>query len=165
MQASISILSRALLLLFMSLQWQTPGAAGPGAPKDKFPHYNPAHTVIKCPYIPAGMKSTQLDPAAGLLAVRHTLIRRFNAVIHRVAHQVYQRIGKGLNDLKNELEKADGKSEESLFKSAAFDNATVALMMIDRDFIVTYVNETTQQLLSEQAETFKKFWPNFFRGR
>jgi len=27
-------------------------AAGPGAPADQFPDYHPAHTVIKCPYLP-----------------------------------------------------------------------------------------------------------------
>ena len=35
-------------------------AAGPGAPKDKFPDYHPAHTVIKCPYLPDGLKDIPL---------------------------------------------------------------------------------------------------------
>lgn len=30
-------------------------AAGPEVSKEMFPHYNPAHTVIKCPYIPEGL--------------------------------------------------------------------------------------------------------------
>jgi hypothetical protein len=31
-------------------------AAGPQIIGDKFPDYHPAHTVIKCPYLPAGLK-------------------------------------------------------------------------------------------------------------
>jgi Ca2+-binding RTX toxin-like protein len=30
-------------------------AVGPEVTKDKFPHYHPAHTVIKCPYLPKGL--------------------------------------------------------------------------------------------------------------
>jgi hypothetical protein len=35
-------------------------AAGPGGASDKFPDYNPAHTVIKCPHIPDGIKEIPL---------------------------------------------------------------------------------------------------------
>jgi hypothetical protein len=38
--------------------WTVLHAAGPGGDQSKFPDYNPAHTVIKCPYIPP-----HLDPA------------------------------------------------------------------------------------------------------
>ena len=34
-------------------------AAGPGGSEEQFPEYNPAHTVIKCPFLPPN-----LDPAA-----------------------------------------------------------------------------------------------------
>lgn len=35
-------------------------ATGPDITDDKFPDYNPAHTVIKCPYLPEGMKEIPL---------------------------------------------------------------------------------------------------------
>lgn len=41
-------------------------AAGPEITKEKFPDYNPAHTVIKCPYIPAGM--VEIPKCGGLEA-------------------------------------------------------------------------------------------------
>ncbi len=41
------------------------------------------------------------------------------------------------------------------------DKVTTAVMMVDRDFIVTYVNESTRQLLSQNAGEFRKVWPNF----
>jgi len=41
------------------------------------------------------------------------------------------------------------------------DNVTTAVMMVDRDFIVTYVNDATRQLLSKHAADFRKVWPSF----
>jgi hypothetical protein len=35
-------------------------AAGPEVTTERFPDYNPAHTVIKCPYIPSGLKEIPL---------------------------------------------------------------------------------------------------------
>ena len=62
MQADISLLLKLFLQLCIFLLSHSAGAAGPGAPQDKFPDYDPAHTVIKCPYIPDGMKNI---PACG----------------------------------------------------------------------------------------------------
>src|SRR5690606_28762246 len=38
---------------------------------------------------------------------------------------------------------------------------TSAVMMIDRDFIVTYVNKPTMNLFNNNLDAFKKAWPNF----
>jgi hypothetical protein len=35
-------------------------AAGPQVTEERFPDYNPAHTVIKCPYLPGGLKEVPL---------------------------------------------------------------------------------------------------------
>ena len=35
-------------------------AVGPEVTRDQFPDYDPAHTVIKCPYLPAGMTDIPL---------------------------------------------------------------------------------------------------------
>ncbi|MEM9880714.1 MAG: PAS domain-containing methyl-accepting chemotaxis protein, partial [Pseudomonadota bacterium] len=44
---------------------------------------------------------------------------------------------------------------------AAVDGAQTAIMMVDRDFIVTYVNEQTKQLLADNEAAFKTVWPDF----
>ena len=41
------------------------------------------------------------------------------------------------------------------------DKVSVAIMMIDRDFMVTYVNQPTIDLLKKHAEAFRKLWPTF----
>lgn len=47
----------ALLCLVAGLLVSLPTlAAGPEITQDKFPDYKAAHTVIKCPYLPAGLK-------------------------------------------------------------------------------------------------------------
>ncbi len=51
--------------------------------------------------------------------------------------------------------------EEATFKSAAFAGSAAAMMMIDRDFKVTYVNESTMKLLRDNADAFRKVWPSF----
>ncbi len=41
------------------------------------------------------------------------------------------------------------------------DNSDSAFMMIDRDFIVTYMNEQTSGMLNKYAEVFRSIWPSF----
>jgi methyl-accepting chemotaxis protein len=50
---------------------------------------------------------------------------------------------------------------EATAKSAAFAGSSSAMMMIDRDFKVTYANESTLKLLRTNAEAFRKIWPTF----
>ena len=61
------------------------------------------------------------------------------------------------NDI-TELEKA---ARVSLFKGAGFDGSSVAMMLVDRDFNVTQVNESTIELLKENEAVFKEIWPSF----
>lgn len=53
------------------------------------------------------------------------------------------------------------KSDEWLAKERSVEKGSVAVMMIDRDFRVTYVNEATRSLLSKNAQAFRTIWPNF----
>ena len=41
------------------------------------------------------------------------------------------------------------------------ENSEAAFMMVDRDFVVTYMNEASRQLLTGHQNTFRKFWPKF----
>jgi methyl-accepting chemotaxis protein len=70
-------------------------------------------------------------------------------------------ISKALKFAKHNQERAEKSSYEALFKSSAFEGSSVAMMMIDRDFNVTYVNASTKKLLGDNAEVFRTIWPNF----
>lgn len=70
------------------------------------------------------------------------------------------------NYIGNTLEWADvtelrRREDENTRLQAAVDGAQTAIMMVDRDFIVTYVNEETRALLSRHEETFRQVWPDF----
>ncbi len=41
------------------------------------------------------------------------------------------------------------------------DQSEGAVMMIDRDFIITYANETTVAMLNKYASIFREVWPSF----
>ena len=56
---------------------------------------------------------------------------------------------------------AEVAAREALFKSSAFTGASVAMMIIDRDFKVMYVNEATKRLFTENATAFRAVWPTF----
>ncbi len=43
----------------------------------------------------------------------------------------------------------------------ALENVSVAVMMVNRDFIVTHVNQATKNLLITRSAAFRKLWPNF----
>ena len=49
----------------------------------------------------------------------------------------------------------------SVFKSAAFDVSSSAMMLVDRDLKVQFVNAATVSLLSTHKAAFAKIWPGF----
>ncbi len=55
----------------------------------------------------------------------------------------------------------DTNTDLGQFIQSAVDQSTVAFMMIDRDFIVTYVNKATMKLIEKHELTFQKRWPQF----
>ena len=63
--------------------------------------------------------------------------------------------------LRDNLADAAKLSVEMDYKSSAFEGSANAMMTIDRDFKVTYVNEATMALLREHADLFKEKWPTF----
>lgn len=50
---------------------------------------------------------------------------------------------------------------EVLNRANALDNAVTAVMMIDRDFNITYANQSTLNMLGEHEETLKTIYPEF----
>jgi len=56
--------------------------------------------------------------------------------------------------------RAGGHSAAEI-KAQVIDKVTSAIMMVDRDFIVTYVNPSTRDLLKRNETAFRKIWPTF----
>ncbi|KKN26596.1 hypothetical protein LCGC14_0873140 [marine sediment metagenome] len=52
-------------------------------------------------------------------------------------------------------------TDESVNTAFALDNAVTAIMMIDRDFTITYANHSTLSMLGEHEETLKSVYPGF----
>ena len=63
MKRNIALKVNAVLLMSSFFMVGSVYSAGPGGSEERFPDYNPAHTVIKCPYIPEGM--TQIPLCGG----------------------------------------------------------------------------------------------------
>jgi methyl-accepting chemotaxis protein len=53
------------------------------------------------------------------------------------------------------------RAGEATFKGAAFEGSAGAMMMIDRDLKVLYVNDATKKLFREHASSFRAAFPNF----
>ena len=70
-------------------------------------------------------------------------------------------IARALDELKQDRISAHDAAKVALFKSAAFEGSSVAMMMVDRDLNVTFVNESTRELLSRHEDAFQAVWPNF----
>jgi methyl-accepting chemotaxis protein len=54
-----------------------------------------------------------------------------------------------------------GGHDVNALKADIVDKVSAAIMMVDRDFIVTYVNGPTRELLSKNAVAFAAIWPGF----
>ena len=74
-------------------------------------------------------------------------------------------VGKAVNELsdtlKADLERVQNEAWSARFKSTAFEGSTNAMMVIDRDFNVIFVNEATKKLLTDNIHAFRELWPNF----
>jgi methyl-accepting chemotaxis protein len=61
----------------------------------------------------------------------------------------------------SDITSAVASSQQTATLQRAIDSVATAIMMVNREFIVTYVNETTKQLLAAHAGEFRKVWPSF----
>jgi len=60
----------------------------------------------------------------------------------------------------NKTKKSSANQLDVAIRSALTE-VSAAVMMVDRDFIVTYVNNATKKLFTDHAEVFKKAFPDF----
>jgi PAS domain S-box-containing protein len=56
---------------------------------------------------------------------------------------------------------SSGHYDVAALKGDVVDKVSAAIMMIDRDFVVTYVNGPTRELLRKNAAAFAAMWPGF----
>ena len=56
---------------------------------------------------------------------------------------------------------SSGHYDVAALKGDIVDKVSAAIMMIDRDFVVTYVNGPTRELLRKNAAAFAAMWPGF----
>lgn len=57
--------------------------------------------------------------------------------------------------------KQTSTSNEAVFKSSAFDSSSSAMMLVDRDLKVQFINKATVDLLNRHQDAFKTLWPDF----
>jgi|GEM_PF-286614 len=60
---------------------------------------------------------------------------------------------------------SNSNNEQNAFIQSALDQSGTSFMMIDRDFIITYANESTMKLLKSHEATFQKKWPAFVANK
>ncbi|MEO1042858.1 MAG: PAS domain S-box protein [Pseudomonadota bacterium] len=53
------------------------------------------------------------------------------------------------------------QAAEMVFKSSALETTSSAIIMVDRDLIVTYANDSTFKLFADAEDEFRKHWPDF----
>ena len=66
-----------------------------------------------------------------------------------------------LTQFRDKLATAKDLNESAAAKSAAFEGSSSAMMIIDRDFIVTHSNQATKKLFTDNAALFRTIWPDF----
>ena len=59
---------------------------------------------------------------------------------------------------------SSGHYDVAALKGDVVDKVSAAIMMIDRDFVVTYVNGPTRELLRKNAAAFAAMWPGLRSG-
>ncbi|MBU2865869.1 methyl-accepting chemotaxis protein [Pacificibacter marinus] len=70
-------------------------------------------------------------------------------------------IANALDEFRNALGRAEQATSDGLFKGAAFEGSSAALMMINQDFIITYMNTAALSLMKDHQETFQGLFPDF----
>ncbi len=55
----------------------------------------------------------------------------------------------------------DGFEEEAFILQGSFDSAKTPVMMIDRDLVITYANDSTMKILRDNEETLRSLYPGF----
>ncbi|WP_066709455.1 methyl-accepting chemotaxis protein [Celeribacter ethanolicus] len=70
-------------------------------------------------------------------------------------------IANALDDFRHALGRAEQATRDGLFKGAAFEGSSAALMMIDQSFTITYMNSAVHDLLKQNEPVFREMFGSF----
>ncbi|MGC1427407.1 MAG: methyl-accepting chemotaxis protein [Albidovulum sp.] len=70
-------------------------------------------------------------------------------------------IARSLEAFRDSLARSVEIARDAAFKSAAFEGSSAALMIVDQDYRVTYVNPSVHQLFTKHAAEFRIIAPDF----
>lgn len=74
-------------------------------------------------------------------------------------------IARNLETCRERLAKAEAEAKMTLFRSRAFSNSSVAMMMVDRDGNIIEVNGSTSEMFTSIQDDLRKKWPGFDASR
>ena len=60
-----------------------------------------------------------------------------------------------------DVTEAEREATEGAFKASAFEAASVAMLMVDRDLVIRHLNASAMDLFTDNREMFEEFWSNF----
>ncbi|MEM5467977.1 methyl-accepting chemotaxis protein [Celeribacter marinus] len=70
-------------------------------------------------------------------------------------------IASALDDFRKALGRAEQATRDGLFKGSAFEGSSAALMMIDQEFNITYMNGAVHTLMATHSDTFSQRFSGF----
>jgi methyl-accepting chemotaxis protein len=123
-----------------------------------------------------GVKTSHYDTvgAALLETLEAGLGNEFNSEVKQAWSAVYSVLAKTMIDAANDISSTISNSSKGKTMSndsdntidinylrGAIDNCRSAIMMIDRDLIVTYINKSTRELFAKNLATFQSAYPGF----
>ena len=73
----------------------------------------------------------------------------------------FGQIAGALSHFRDQMREMEDLRREAIEKGAAFDVAAGAIMVVDRDFVVTHQNEASRMLLRDHRDSYRKIWPDF----
>lgn len=126
-------------------------------------------------HVAYGVKDSHYNDvgAALLKTLEIGLEKEFTATVKRAWTAMYKEVSSTMieashtstnttKDKENAMDKTAANNNDLAVRlQGALDQSSTAFMMIDRDFNVTYVNESTMALLTKHEATFQKKWPVF----
>ncbi|MGD8558519.1 MAG: methyl-accepting chemotaxis protein [Gammaproteobacteria bacterium] len=87
-------------------------------------------------------------------------------IISQIMLEAYDDMEKGMNVNQFSMNAEMSSTADDLTRmKSAVDGALTAIMMVDRDLVITYVNESTRRLLTEHEDTLKRIFPSFSAER
>ncbi|MEO1657488.1 MAG: PAS domain S-box protein [Pseudomonadota bacterium] len=84
-------------------------------------------------------------------------------IIDAAYNPVTDDTGKAVKVVKfcKDITEIEKQAADMIFKGSALEQTTSAIIMIDRDLIIQYANQSTQDLFRREAEQFRQIWPDF----